>query len=73
MSTDNTPAPQVEIQLPGLLEMSDLLRQVGVETKSFHDQQVAEAAYRAGYQAALNARAGGDSTDSTNSTTEDSP
>jgi len=63
MSTDNTPAPQVEIQLPGLLEMSDLLRQVGVETKSFHDQQVAEAAYRAGYQAALNARAGGDAKD----------
>ena len=55
-------APQVEMvsDVPGLLEMSDLLRRVGVETKSFHDQKVAEAAYRAGYQAALNARAGGD-------------
>ena len=54
-------APQVEMvsELPGLLEMSDLLRQVGVETKSFHDQQVAEAAYRAGYQAALASQAVG--------------
>ena len=63
MNTEN--APQVEMvgDVPGLLEMSDLLRRVGVETKSFHDQQVAEAAYRAGYHAALNARAGGDAED----------
>lgn len=55
-----TNRPVAGIDIPGLLGMSELLRARGVETKSFHDQQVAEAAYRAGYKAALNARAGGD-------------
>lgn len=50
----HTPA-DMPVDVPGLLEMSDLLRARGVETKSFHDQQVAEAAYRAGYIASRKA------------------
>lgn len=49
MTTDTT---REGFEIPGLLEMSDRLRARGIETKSFRDQSIAEAAWADGYQAA---------------------
>ena len=60
MSTDNTPAPQVEIQLPELPEPFEIVKDVD-RFNYIHDVDVYTADQMRAYaQAALNARAGGD-------------